>query len=104
MMYVYDKSIQDIKMYLQCPMINFQDEHPIPFSFFQNIKDAYEFVKAEVELKEFISKEDIQDFLVNTSKEFSLYNSFIHNFMVGMERYKECHLTHDIKKEHIFNS
>lgn len=55
-------------------------------------------------MKEFISKEDIQEFLVKPSKEFSLYTSFIHKFMVGMESYKECHLTLDIKKEHIFNS
>ena len=67
---------------------NFQHEHQIPFSLFQKLKDAYEFVKAEVQLKEFISKEDIQEFLVNPTKEFSLYNAFIHNFMVGMDNYK----------------
>ena len=97
-MNVYDKSIQDIRKYLQWPEINFQDEYPIPFSFFQNIEDAYEFVKAEVQSKEFISKEDIKEFLVKPSKDFSLYTSFIHKFMVGMESYKEFHLTLDIKK------
>ena len=71
-MNAYDKSVQDIRMYLQWPEINFQDEHPIPFSFFQNLEDAYEFVKAEVQSKEFISKKDIQEFLVQPSKKFSL--------------------------------
>ena len=61
-------------------------------------------VKVEVHLKEFISKEDIQEFLVKPSNEFSLYTDFIHKFMVDMENYKECNLTLDIKKEHIFNS
>jgi hypothetical protein len=53
---------------------------------------------------EFISKEDIQEFLVKPSKEFSLYIAFIHKFMVSMDNYKECNLTLNIKKEHIFNS
>ena len=78
-MNVYDKPIQDIHKYLQWPRINFQDEHPIPFDFFQKIKDAYEFVKEEVQSKELISKEHIQEFLVKPSKEFSLYTAFIHN-------------------------
>ena len=34
MMNVYDKSIQHIQKYLQWPEINFQNENPIPFSFF----------------------------------------------------------------------
>ena len=51
MMDVYDKSIQDVHKYLQWHEINFQDEHPIPFDFFQNLKDAYEFVKVEVQSK-----------------------------------------------------
>ena len=51
MMNVYDELVQDTQNYLQCPDINFQDEHPIPFSFFQKLEDAYEFVKAEVQWK-----------------------------------------------------
>jgi hypothetical protein len=46
---------------------------------------------------ELISKEDIEEFLVNTSKEFSLYTTFIHKFMIDMENYKECNITLDIK-------
>jgi isopentenyldiphosphate isomerase len=93
MMNVYDKSVQDIQKYLQWPEINFLDEYPIPFVFFQKLKDAYEFVNAEVQSKEFISKEDIQEFFVKATKEFPLYNAFIHKFMVDMKSYKECHLT-----------
>ena len=103
-MNVYDKLVQDVWKYLQCPEINFQDEHLIPFYFFQKIEDAYEFVKGEVQLKELISKEDIQEFLVNPSNELSLYTSFIHKFIVDMESYKECHVTLNIKKYHMFNS
>ena len=100
----YGKSVQDVQKYLQWPEINFRDEHPIPFDLFQKLEDIYEVFKAKVYSKEFISKEDIQEFLVNPSKEFSLYTTFIHKLMVGMESYKECNLTLDIKKEHIFNS
>ena len=101
---VYDKSVQDIQKYLQWPKISFQDEYPIPFALFPNLEYAYEFVKVELQSKEFISKEDIQEFIVKPIKEISLYNAFIHKFMVSMEIYKECHLTLDIKKEHLFNS
>ena len=61
-------------------------------------------IKVEVQPKEFIFKEYIQEFLVKPSKEFSLYMDFIFKFMINMENYKECNLTLDIKKEHIFNS
>lgn len=59
---VYEKTVQDVQKYLQWPEINFRDEHPIPFAFFQKLEDIYEVVKAEVQSKEFISKEDIKSF------------------------------------------
>ena len=37
MMDVYDKSIYDVQRYLQWPEINFRDEHPISFSFIQEL-------------------------------------------------------------------
>ena len=104
MMNVYDKLVQYIQKYIQWLEINFQDEHPIPFSFIQNLEDSYIFVKVEGQSKEFISKEYIQEFLVKPSKEFSLCMAFIHKFMIGIESYKECNLTLDVKKENIFNS
>ena len=72
MMGVYDKSIQDVQKYLPWPKINFRDENPIPFDFFQDLEDIYEFFKEEVQSKEFISIEDIQEFFMKPSKEFSL--------------------------------
>ena len=98
MMNVYDKLVQDVKIYLQWIEINFRYEHPISFSFFQEFDDKYEVTKAEVQEKEVISKEDIQEFLVKPSKEFSLYTTFVYKFMVGMENFKECNLTLDVKK------
>ena len=59
MMDVYDKSIYDVQRYLQWPKINFRDEHPICFAFFQGIDKKYEMIKAKVQEKEFISKYDI---------------------------------------------
>ena len=74
------------------------------FYFLQEIKDTYEIVKVEVQSKEFISKEDIQEFLVKQSMDFSHYIAFVHKFVVDMEKFKECNLTLDVKKEQIFNS
>ena len=45
---VYDKSIYDSQRYLQWPKINFRYEHPIYFSFFQEIKHKYEITKVDV--------------------------------------------------------
>ena len=57
-----------------------------------------------VQSKDIISKEDIEEFLIKTSKDISMYNAFIRKFIVQMEGYKECHITLEIRKEHIFNS
>ena len=67
MMDLYEESIYDIQRYIQCPKINFEYEHPIHFSFFQNIEDIYEKIKEVVQAKEVISKEDIQELLIKTS-------------------------------------
>ena len=104
MMELYEKSIYDVQRYIQWPEINFGNEHPVSFSFFQELKKKYEMIKAEVWAKEFISKEDIQEFLVNPSMELSHYTTFVHKFVVDMEKFKECDLSLDVKKTHIFNS
>ena len=103
-MEVYEKSIYDVQRYLQWPEINLRDEHLVFFSFFQELKDIYEMIKAEVQVKEVISKEDIQEFLVKSSIKFSHYTSFEHKFVVDMEKFKECNLSLDVKKVHIFKS
>ena len=59
MMDVYDKSVYDVQSYLQCPEINFKDENPNSFSFFQELEDKYEMTKAQVQAKEVISKDYI---------------------------------------------
>ena len=60
--------------------------------------------KVEVQVKEVISKYDIQEFLVKSSMEFPHYADFVHKFVVNMEKFKEFNLTLDVNKEHIFNS
>ena len=67
MMDLYEKSIYDIHRYTQWPKINFEDEHPVPFSFFQKLEDRYEKIKVEVQSKEVISKEYIQELLIKPS-------------------------------------
>ena len=51
MMDVYDKSTYDVQRYLQWPEINFRDEHPIYFVFFQELEDKYEMTKTKVQAK-----------------------------------------------------
>ena len=101
---VYEKSIYDVQIYLQWPKINFRDEHPISFAFFQELEDKYEMTNSEVQAKEVISKDEIQEFSAKSSKEFSHYTTFVQKFVVNMEKFKECNLTLDVKKEHIFNA
>jgi hypothetical protein len=60
MMELYEKSIYDVQKYIKWLEINFRDEHPVSFAFFEEIKDRYEKVKVEVQEKKVISKEDIQ--------------------------------------------
>jgi len=98
MMDAYEKSIYDLQRYLQWPEINFRDEHPISFAFFQEIEDKYEMTKEEVQAKKVISKYDIQEFLVKSSMEFSHYMDFVPKFVLDMEKFKECNLTLDVKK------
>ena len=98
MMDVYEKSIYDVQRYLQWTKINFRDEHLVSFAFFQELEDKYEMIKVEVQVKEVISKDDIQEFLVKTSMEFSHYASFVHRFVLDMENFKECNLSLDQRK------
>ena len=60
--------------------------------------------KVEVQVQEVISKDGIQEFLVKSSKEFSYYTTFVHKFVVEKEKFKDCNLTLDVKKEHILKS
>jgi len=59
--------------------------------------------KEEVQVKEVISKEGIQEFLVKLSMEFSHYIICVHKFVVNMDKFKECNLTLNVKIENICN-
>jgi hypothetical protein len=66
-MELYKKSIYDIQRYIQWHEIKFEDEHLVSFAFFQELEDRYERIKAEVQEKEVISKENIQEILIKPS-------------------------------------
>ena len=51
MMELYEKSVSDIQRYVQWPEINFEEEHIVTFSFFQELEDRYEKIKEEVQEK-----------------------------------------------------
>ena len=104
MMELYEKSIYDVQRYIQWSEINFKDEHPVYFVFFQELEDRYERIKVEVQAKEVISKEDIQELAIKPSMEYSHYTAFVHKFVIKMEKFKEFNIDLDVKKSHIFNS
>ena len=45
---LYEKSIYEMQRYIQCPEINIEYEHPVPYAFFQKLNDNYEKIKVEV--------------------------------------------------------
>ena len=104
MMELYEKSIYDVQRYIQWPKIKFEDEHLVSFAFFQELKDGHERIKAEVQAKEFISKEDIQELLIKLTMEYSQYTTFMHKFVIIIEKFKDYNLSLDVKKAHIFIS
>ena len=69
-MKVFIEIVQDIQKDFQWTNINLQDEKVVPFPFFKNLEDEYEYVKANFQSKELITKEDIQKFLVNPARDF----------------------------------
>ena len=104
MMDLYEKTTNAIQRYIQWPEINFEENHPVPITVFEEIKKDFERVKAEVQAKKEFSVEDIQELLVKTSMEYSHYTAFVQTFVISMEEYGKCNITLDIKKAHIFNS
>ena len=58
----------------------------------------------EVRAKEVISKEDIQELLVEPWMEYSHYTTFVPKFVISMEEFKKCNVALNVKKAHIFNS
>ena len=83
---LYEKLLYDVQIYIQWPEINFREEHPISLAFFEELEDRYEKIKVEVQAKEVISKEDIQEFLVKLSMEYSHFTPFVPKFVINMEK------------------
>ena len=104
MMDLYEKTTHDIQRYIQWPEINFEDNHPVSITMFEEIEKDFERVKGEDQTKKEISVEDIQELLVKPSMEYSHYTAFVQKFMINMEEYRKCNIALDIKKSHIFNS
>ena len=73
------------------------------FYFFQKLEKEYEAIKEKVRVKDMISMEEIQKFLIKTENEVIKFNDFIRIFKEEMDILKECHLNLDIKKEFVFN-
>ena len=51
-----------------------------------------------------ISMEEIQKFLIKSTKEVTKFNEFIRILKKEMEIFKECRLKFNIKKEYVFNA
>ena len=58
---LYEKTTYDIQRYIQWPEINFEENHPVPITVFEEIEKDFERVKAEVQAKKEFSVEDIQE-------------------------------------------
>lgn len=104
MMDLYEKYTYDIQRYVQWPKINFEEDHPIPITMFEQIEKYFEKVKAKVQVKKEFSMEDIQEILVKPSMEYSHYTVFVKKFVIRMEEYRKCNISLDLKKAHIFKS
>ena len=63
MMDLYEKNTYDIQRYIQSPEINFEENHPVPITMFEEIERDFERVKAEVQTKKEFSIEDIKSSL-----------------------------------------
>jgi len=104
MMDLYEKTTYDIQRYIKWPKINFEEDHLVPITVFEEIEKDFERVKAEVQAKKELLVEDIQELLVKPSMEYSHYTTFLQKFVISMEEYRKCNIALDIKKAHIFNS
>ena len=77
MMDLYEKYTYDIQRYIQWLEINFEEDHLVPITMFEQIEKEFEKVKAEVQVKKEFSIEDIQELLVKPSMEYSHYTTFV---------------------------
>ena len=61
--------------------------YPVPYALFKNLEGNIEKIKEDVQAKEIISKEYIQELLVKPLMEYSHNATFVHNFVINMEEY-----------------
>ena len=66
---LYEKSTYDIQRYIQWLEINFEEDHSVPITMFEQIEKDFEKVKVEIRVKKEFSMEDIQEILINPSME-----------------------------------
>ena len=85
----FEKTAYDIQRYIKWPEINFEEDHPIPITVFEEIKKYFERVKVEVLTKKEFSVKDIQELLVKPSMEYSHYTTFVQKFVISMEEYQK---------------
>ena len=104
MMDLYERTTYDIQRYIQWPEINFEENHPVLITMFEEIERDFERVKVEVQAKKYFLVKDIQELLVKPSMEYSHYTAFVQKFVINMEEYQKCNIALDINKTHIFNS
>ena len=84
--------------------INLQQEQKMTLTFFQKLENEYEAIKVEVRVKDMISMEEIERFLIKLEKEVTKFNEFIRIFKEEMDIFKECHLKLDIKRGYVLNA
>ena len=101
---LYEKSTYDLQRYIQWPEINFEEEHLILITLFEQIERDFKKLKVEVQAKEKFSLEDIQDLVVRPSMGYSHYTTFVQKFVINMEEYRKSTIALDVKKPHIFNT
>ena len=58
----------------------------------------------EVRVKEIISTQEIQKFLIKLTKEVTKFNDFMIIFKEEVDIFKECHLKLNRKREYVFNA
>ena len=85
MMDLYENTTYDIQRYIQWPEINFEENHPVPITVFEEIEKEFERVKAKVQAKKEFPVEDIQQLLVKPSMEYSHYTALVQKFVISME-------------------
>lgn len=79
-MKIYISNIQEMQRNVQWPEIDLQQDQQMTFSFSEKLEKEYEIIKAEIRVKDMISMEEIQKFLMKLAKEVTKSNDFFRIF------------------------